>query len=323
MVVAKCLKILNHECQEAVLYAASYIKSYTPEINKDANLLNTVLSILPVDSDARKEFSERALSDIFDKKYGLYSFSANIQSQIYYTLTDDYVLRENRALKQLMNIFYKYKFPQYNRHFIDNRSLLNACLLIFESNSYRIQKYCTVILENYESELSYRNNNGRFYHLHIVVALKCTEFVVATDKAKIILAKDNELNAIALENKDKEYTFMSYIVDDAIHELIKEDISKQKDNKEASKKIYELLEATYSIRKKLAMFSEYKIAGWIQIVNTLSYFAKVHNDLDTSIKYKKYVVSEVAKQYDENKNDSWKEKLDLYSEELASLEQSI
>ena len=106
-------------------------------------------------------------------------------------------------------------------------------------------------------------DSGRYFHAHIITALKHLASEKHTIKiTKKILKKDNKL---IRTTKDKDFYFISPILDDAIQELLQKQINAYKNykhkttiikrifsksDKKKNKEILELLQKTTDVRKK-------------------------------------------------------------------------
>ncbi len=328
-IAIKCLDILDKEEKKAEEFAEKYINKDNPH----PYLFNSCLSFLSPDNEKRKKFAENILESKTNRgKPKLHIFTNAIQAQILYTEIDNRRLREKNALK-ILN-FLKRNFTKRDmKFFIDNRVLYNACLLVFKDKPYRIKDFSQFILDNWEEEIKFRiiKPKYKYYHWHIITALENPKIEKESIKiARKILEKDNELNEIAIKNIDKEHFFVSYRLDDTIHELIKKDILKNRFNRKETNKILDLLKASINIRKKFRKMNseiEYgKGSGngrYIQAINVLSYFFKVHNNLQMAIKYKQGVVSMIEKELEEKYNENWEKKLKINKEELSKMENKV
>ena len=299
--------------------------------------LNKCLDVLAIDNQTRKNFAEKELKKINTRWYAIRSFfkSATTKTLIIQTKVDNTQLREatiQRALELEFN-----KFPRYYRirkffypetqFFVANRLFINTCL------QKNITSYVKKILQCWEKEVGFRDS-GRYFHAHIITALKHLASEKHTIKiTKKILKKDNKL---IRTTKDKDFYFISPILDDAIQELLQKQINAYKNykhkttiikrifsksDKKKNKEILELLQKTTDVRKKNFERNpkDKATSAYVRSLNTLSYFHQIHNQQKEAISYKQEATNLAEKICAENLNEIWMERQAQYKTELQEL----
>ncbi len=211
LVMIKSLKILGKESLEVREFCEKYIN-----LEKTDNyLLNTSLSLLPKTNEKRKSYAKNALEQGYKK---FRKIKSNIQAQILYTEIN------NKTKEDIVYKLGQYLFNTFNNlaDFISNRTLLSAYLTYYVTKPKMTQDFSKIILEQWEREISFRYKN-RHCHWHIILALK-NKLIMSTSIKIIneILQKNNKLNQEELlTNRNFDYYYISFELDEAIFEVIK------------------------------------------------------------------------------------------------------
>ena len=261
-IIRVCFKFVEKNNQRAIDYAENYIKKGN---YNNIFTLNSCLAFFPEDNQIRKDFAEKELKKM-NKDAGYLASEMVTKAIIIQTKTSCQELREKIATRQLKFEFYasynKYKFPSYIKFSVFNRSLINACLLVFEEQE-KTKEYAQKILQHWENEINIRHR-GRYYHAHIITALNHPLIKDdATRIAKQILKKDND--ELCKNIEDKDFYFISLELDDALQEILQKHILTCKNDTIESKDILELLQETEAIRKKFFEINpEYRTQAYAQ-----------------------------------------------------------
>jgi hypothetical protein len=313
-IIRKCFSIIDKNNKDAIEYAKQYIESNFSNLGDFT--VNSALSFLQDDNEYKKQLGLREFNKLKNDKSYLKS-NPDRKSQILKIMIDD-KLREDVALQELHYLFHF--FPSYNSfYFRNDRNLINSCLLVFKKHSNKINKYAKKILKNYYKEIIFRDKKNYSYHWHIKTALENTYIEkYAIDIAKRILLKENELTFKSFINRDCEYYYISWILEDTLFELVRTDIKSNKNNLTEMKKVYKILSNLYNTRKKIyELCLKDKVLGYINILNVMSFYEEVIGDMLKAIEYKE----EALELLKNSKLLNQEEKIEQYIKELKELKE--